>query len=278
MQRLFLPNDRSQSNPYITGTSLVASGQDHIHLVRVMRAKVGDHVTVLDNLGGEFTATICGVERSRTLLVINNEAAGDRRPMEAFSITVAQALGKGDKFETVIQHGTEAGAGAFVPIEAERCVVEFPREAARAAEKIARWSLIAKGAAEQCGLMRIPTVCKPIGSMQLFSVSGGCAGSNQIPVVGVDEQETRGVDSELRLLLHPDEGAISLRALIEPMRVTPKRIMIAVGPEGGWSERERTAAIAGGWTHVSIGPRTLRTETAALVAVSQLVYRFENVL
>ena len=217
-----------------------------------MRAKVGENVVLLDGTGKAFAAVVIELGKSETLARIENEI--EMPPEPPIYLTVAQALGKGDKFEQVIQHGTEAGASAFVPIRAERSVVEIPD--AKAAERRNRWRQIAKGAAEQSGRSKIATIGEPLKLAQLVRA----ALADGIPL----------------LLLHTDGNAPTLRDVLEAGLKESPRLILAVGPEGGWSPAEVSAALASNHNAVTLGPRILRTETAALVAVSQILYAVEN--
>jgi 16S rRNA (uracil1498-N3)-methyltransferase len=226
-------------------------GSDHLHLTRVLRARCGETLIVLDNQGNAFRTVLVSIGKAETTARI--ESSVEMPPEPPVLITVAQALGKGDKFEQVIQHGTEARARAFIPVRAERCVVDIPAD--RVAERCARWRLIAKGAAEQSGRVRIPEVAAPCTFADLLRI---------MP------------EATPALLLHP-EGvplAAALRCLPNPL----PRLLLAVGPEGGWSPAEGSAARAANWIPVTLGPHILRTETAALVALSQILYHFEALL
>lgn len=235
-------------------------GVDHNHLARVMRAKPGDEVIVLNNEGETAVATVERTEKNFTLLeiacVVEPQTVGIA-PEPSVQIAVAQALGKADKLETVIQHGAEAGATEFVPVRADRCVADLPADPDRAAEKLLRWNQISKSAAEQACLLRIPIVRVPLHSRQLFSAG--------------DPEDA------LRLILHPGPAGQPLRTALEKVSGAPSKIVIAIGPEGGWSPAELDMASAAGWRMITLGPRVLRTETAALVAISQITYRFEQV-
>jgi 16S rRNA (uracil1498-N3)-methyltransferase len=245
MHRFFLPPDQ------IEGDIARIVGGDHLHLTRVLRARIGESLILLDNAGNAFQAVLVTLDKAETTARITCRVDLPAEP-NVF-VTVAQALGKGDKFEQVIQHGTEAGAGAFVPVRAERCVMELP--AARVADRLARWRLVAKGAAEQSGRARIPEIAAPLSFAVLL----------QQAAVG----DTPG------LLLHPSDEAVPLRALLDGLPAPPARLLLAVGPEGGWSPAEVSAARAANLRPVSLGMRILRTETAALVALSQILYAFE---
>jgi 16S rRNA (uracil1498-N3)-methyltransferase len=243
MHRLFLPPEQ------FSGETATIVGSDHLHLARVLRARTGDTVTLLDNRGNAFQAVLVTIGKAETTARI--EGRIELPPEPPVAITVAQALGKGDKFEQVVQHGTEAGASAFVPVRAERCVADIP--AGKIAERVARWQQIAKGAAEQSGRARIPEVAAPMTFAELL----------------------REAERQPALLLHPTEEAMPLAAFLRGLTERPSALLLAVGPEGGWSPAEVSAARAANLVPVRIGPRILRTETAALVALSQILYEFE---
>lgn len=243
MTRLFLPATQ------FAGDTARILGSDHLHLTRVLRAHVGEVVILLDNTGNAFRAVLVSIGKDETLARLEERFA--MPPDPAVHITVAQALGKGDKFEQVIQHGTEVGAQAFLPILAERCVVTIPPN--KASERLARWQQIAKGASEQCGRARMTEVFPPRTSREAFQAQW---------------------EAEV-LLLHPDSASEPLRSVLQRL-TRPERLLLFVGPEGGWSPAEVSAAQAANVLPVSLGSRVLRTETAALVAISQILYQWET--
>ena len=250
MQRIFLAPEQIQD-----GLAHIA-GTDHQHLARVMRARVGESVIVLDGQGNAFRAELVTIGKSESAARIVNVAPVPPEPY--IHLTILQALGKGDKFEQVVQHGTEAGASEFAPLRAERCVVDVP--AAKAEEHRARWQQIAKSAAEQSGRGIIPTVRPLIDYSRLISSSAA------------RERVTR---HDL-LILHTDASAMPLKRALQTMPISAL-LNLAIGPEGGWSPAELKAAQEADIPLVSLGPRVLRTETAALVAISQILYHFETV-
>ena len=226
------------------------TGQDHQHLARVLRARAGQPVTVLDGLGSGYSAVLTAIDKHSSTARIEERIDPPAEP--AISITIAQALGKSDKFEQVIQHGSEAGASAFVPIQAERSSVEIPAE--RMADRAARWQAIAKGAAEQSFRARVPL----IGPL-----------SRLADVLRAAEQGMQPA-----LLLHPAPDAVSLYAALRSIKTPPGEILLLVGPEGGWTAKKVELARAHASQPITLGPHILRTETAALVAISQLLYHF----
>lgn len=257
MPRIFIPPEQFH------GDAATVCGADHLHLARVLRARPGDIVELLDNRGGAFAGTILAIERDCTHLRIDGTVT--TRPEPATNITVAQAFGKADKFEQVVQHGTEVGASEFVPVRADRCVVNVPVAQGRAADRLARWNQIAKDAAQQCGRCRIPFVKPPVRSLDLFRRPEN-----------VRELESSTAISELRLLLHPCAGATPIRAVLDALTNRLSTVTIAIGPEGGWSPEEVAIARSSGWLEVALGPYVLRTETAALVAISLFMHCLED--
>ena len=245
MIRLFLSPEQ------ITGETACIRDNDHLHLTRVLRARPGDSVLLLDGQGNAFQARLVSLEKHETRAQIERSVAMPPEP--PVFLTVAQALGKGDKFEQVIQHGTEAGASAFVPVRAERSVVDIP--AAKIVDRVVRWRQIAKGAAEQSGRSRIAEISAPQTVQELLRTA-----ANDTP----------------KLMLHTDsETTIGLRTTLEAWPAPSARLLLLVGPEGGWSPTEVAQARAAGALLIGLGPRILRTETAALVAISQILYSME---
>ncbi len=247
MNRIFL--DRSRID--ISSMTAHITGQDHVHLASVLRARVGDPVTVLDGLGSAYSGRLTALHRHESVATLMGSISPPPEP--PIFISVGQALGKADKIEQVIKHGTEAGASAFFPIRADRCVVDVSE--ARIAERLARWRAIAKCAAEQSFRARIPDVR---------------------PLVEFPEALASCDAEALCLLLHPEASAVLLSRALLGSTIRPKHVLVLVGPEGGWSASEIEVAAYMGRQPVSLGPHVLRTETAALVAISQLLYHFST--
>lgn len=246
MVRLFIAPAQIDLN---TGIARI-TGQDHLHLARVLRARIGQQLTLLDGLGSAYLATLTEIDKRESTARI--EERMEPPPEPPIFIHVAQALGKGDKFEQVIQHGTEAGAGAFIPVRAVRSVVEIP--AVRIVERQARWQAIAKGAAEQSFRALVPAVMVPATIEEVL-------------------RKTRERDIPA-FLLHTASSAVPFYAALKPTGAAPRQICLLIGPEGGWTEDELELARTLGCQLISLGPHVLRTETAALVAISQLLYHF----
>ena len=224
---------------------------EHLHLTRVMRAKIGQELTLLDGLGNGFRAEIVEIAKHQTTAKILEPVALPAEP--SIELSVAQALGKGDKFEQVIQHGTEIGASEFTPIRAERCVVDVPP--AKIPDRVQRWGQIAKSAAEQSFRSRIPKVNAPAAFKAAI--------------------ESAAKSDSHCLLLHTSKESIALVSALKRLD-SPSKLTLLVGPEGGWSSGEIEFAQEFGVQTVSLGEYILRTETAALVAISQIIFHYDH--
>lgn len=228
----------------VEGERVRLGKEDSHHLLRVMRAQVGDHFTVLSG-GQEFHCRLLGHEEGHAHgEVVARRPAFGEPPVH---ITLFQGLAKGDKLETVIQHGTQLGVSEFVPVATSRSVVKL--EPKKAAERVERWQRIAREAAEQCRRGAVPRV----GGVEHWHVA--------VP-------RSRGFD----LALVPwEEGGEPLRRVLS-VAPPPRRIALFIGPEGGLAPEEVALAREHGARPVTLGPRILRTETAGLAAVAAILF------
>lgn len=248
MQRYFVPPAQ------IGDSSVTLLGDDARHLATVMRAKPGDEFVVCDGSGDELLAKAETIEPGRIEAAILSRVPS--RAEMAWKITVAQSLPKGDKLETVIQKGTEAGAFAFQPFLSQRTIVQYDER--KEAKRIDRWRKIAKEAAEQAHRGLVPEIRPVLSWKQLVGTFEGF----DLVLLCYEEEGRRG--SGLRPALNAfKDGFAGGR---EP------RVLLVVGPEGGFAPQEAEQAEASGAVPVGLGRRILRTETAALVALSCLAY------
>ena len=224
------------------------------HLTRVLRLASGARVAVFDGKGREFIATVSTASRDRVTLRL--EEAVERFPGPRVSITLAQAILKGDKMDDVVRDATMIGADEIVPVLSEHISVK-PAVIARG-KPAERWTRVAIASAKQCGRATVPPVDAPV---TLGSWLGG------LPK-----------DETLRLILvEPTISDPRVRPLREFVNVPPPpRVAILVGPEGGWSTRELDAALAAGCMPVRLGRLTLRADAVALVALSALTTIWEG--
>jgi 16S rRNA (uracil1498-N3)-methyltransferase len=207
----------------------------HRYLGRVLRLRAGDAVTVFDGQGTEIDARVLSTDAQGTRL-----ALGDRRTVAAAGpvVTLLQAIPKGERMDLLVQKTTELGVGRIVPVVTERTVVQ------PGSNRVSRWRTIAQEAARQCGRADLPAIDEPCP-----------LGEALLSGPGVRLMAWEGVAQAavpLRKALGGDEPAVTL----------------LVGAEGGFSEAEAAAAVAAGFRLVGLGPRILRSETAAIVAVA----------
>ena len=215
-------------------------GEDARHLARVLRAEPGQQYEISAG-AGVYLAEIAGVERERvTFRVV--EALGT--PPAPLRLTLFAALIKFDRFEWLVEKATELGVAAIVPVNAARSEKGL-REAAR--KRAERWRRIAHESSQQARRLGPPEIGEP----QTLAAAIG-------PPTG------------LRYFLDEQAGTPPLAAVIPPPgeRRASDSVALLTGPEGGWTDAERTVAIAAGWAPVSLGPLILRAETAAIAAAA----------
>lgn len=205
----------------------------------VLRLKAGEHVTLLDDSGDEFPAQIDQIDARSALFSVGEPSPAATEPR--LHLTLYQCSLKADKFEWVLQKGTELGVARFVPVVSSRSIVRPLEALARKAE---RWRAVIREAAEQSGRGRLPQLAAPL---DLDDALQNAQGLRLFP------WEEAGAD--VRLHMDTDSPAVSL----------------LIGPEGGFSPAEADAARAAGWQVISLGSRTLRAETAALAGISALL-------
>jgi len=215
------------------------SGPERDHLVRVLRLGAGDRVILFDGEGREYPACVRETARRYVLLEVGPARPGAAEPREA-RVVLLQGLPRLARVDWLIEKATEAGVATVVPIEARRS----PPEARRAGARLERWRKIAREACRQCGRARVPEIHSPLtpsAAWSRWAANGRCA------------------------ILHPQASA----GLRDWLGKTPSREwVLAVGPEGGWDESELEGARAAGFESVGAGPRTLRAETAGVLAVA----------
>ena len=223
------------------------TGADAHHLMHVMRARPGQEIIVVDDENQvarmEMTA-FC--ETAVTLTLRERLAADTESPIQ---LVLAQCLLKADKMDFVVQKAVELGAVGVVPVRSQNCVVRY--DAKKAAGRRDRWQKIADEAAKQCGRTALLSV-EPVTDIEDFL-----------------QQEAANADTEL-IFCYENEQDQTVKDYLS--QVTAKRIVLLVGPEGGFSLDEAEAVAEAGGHSVTLGPRILRAETAALAALAVAQY------
>lgn len=236
--RFFVPPESLQ------GEQIVITGDPHHHMSKVLRIKVGATLVLLDGCGQCCEVQLEGLDSQQASTRVL------RRWREAdatLPLTLLQALPKGDKFDLVLQKGTELGVSYFQPLETEHAIPNLSE--ARLSKRLQRWQRIVSEAARQSRRSFLPAV-KPIKKLS----------------AALDEP-----CEHLKLVLW-EAGSVALEEVLPAQ--SPAGVTLLVGPEGGFSSSEMQAITAAGFLAVHLGPRILRTETAGLAVTPILQYLY----
>ena len=211
------------------------------HLLTVLRLKPGSELTLFDGSGFEFSAVLEQAGKREALVRIT----GMHGPVveSPLKVTLAQGVSRGERMDFTVQKAVELGVADILPVLMERSVVKLDRDGGT--KKREHWQAVVVSACEQSGRVRVPEVHLPL-SFPAF----------------LDAQRSAG----LKLLLDP----LAPKAHKDFSAPADAQVLLLVGPEGGLSEKERELALKAGFQGMKLGPRILRTETAALVALSLL--------
>ena len=220
----------------IAGPHARLEGAEAHHLAHVMRAKPGERVTLFDGSGAEFEARVETVGRSSVELSVLERAEVDREL--ARRITLAVALPKGDRQRWLVEKATELGVARLVPLVTSRGVAQ-PVEAA-----VARLRRAVIEASKQCGRNRLMEISQAVGFAEFV------------------RQEARGTE---RWIAQPGDTVGDEHPRLAAQS---RDLIVAIGPEGGFTEEEVRAALDAGWKSLDLGPRILRVETAAIAVVA----------
>lgn len=230
-------------NPIIELGTLVLSDDAAGHIGRVLRMNEGQEVTLFDGSGDEFSALIADVSKKQVSVTITEKIPHSVE--SPLNLHLGQVISRGDKMEFTIQKSVELGVNTITPLLSERCGVKLDEK--RFEKKLSQWQKIVISACEQCGRNAIPQI-RPITTLEDW-----CA------------EETQAI----KLNLHP-RAKYSINTLPSPV----SRVRLLIGPEGGLSDTEIAMTENYQFQEVLLGPRVLRTETAALTAITALQVRF----
>ncbi|HEX5459800.1 MAG TPA: 16S rRNA (uracil(1498)-N(3))-methyltransferase [Steroidobacteraceae bacterium] len=230
--------------PLTAGRRHTIEGDAANHIARVLRLRPGDPLILFDGRGGEYAARVEEFRKSAVIVAVGDRSAVERE--SALPITLAQGVSRGERMDWVVQKATELGVTRIIPVLTERSVVKL--DAKQAQRKRLHWQGIAIAACEQSGRDRIPGVDAPLTMAELLGEADGGATGVLLSPAG-----------NLRVADLPRSG---------------KGIVVLIGPEGGLAEAEQRAAVAAGFVAVRLGPRVLRTETAAVAALTLLQHQF----
>jgi 16S rRNA (uracil1498-N3)-methyltransferase len=221
------------------------------HQVRdVLRLAIGEALILLDNSGDEIVCTVAKSSRAGVEVTVQERRVGQRE--SAVQIILCQGLLKSARFEWILEKGTELGVTDFVPTLCRRSMAGLEDAGS---SKLQRWQRILQEATEQCGRSRVPTL-SPIRPLM--------HALNDIP------------SGALALMPWEEEQDINLRTALQKQSPKPQAVVLFIGPEGGLMAEEVTLAKRHGVQSVSLGPRILRAETAAIAAVANVMYELET--
>jgi 16S rRNA (uracil1498-N3)-methyltransferase len=234
-RRFFAPPEK------IDGATITLSKEETHHLARVLRLHAGEETLVFDGRGNEFRCVISEVRSHHARLEII-ERLGPSRESD-LDLTLAQGLAKGEKFDLIVQKATELGVSRIVALATENSDVKLDEQ--RSARRVERWRRISLEAIKQCGRSKLVVIDKPVGLEEFLE--GDRAASSA-------------------LLLFSEKGGTPIKEAVAGLEGKP--VTALVGPEGGWSPREFEMLDARNARAISLGPRIIRAETAALVALA----------
>ena len=229
--------------PLSAGRSCDIKGSAANHIMRVLRLRDGDALTLFDSHGGEYGARITGFRKDSVQVEVQEHRDVERESL--LHLTLAQGISRGERMDWVMQKATELGVARIVPVITERTMVKLDER--QSVRKVEHWRAIVIAACEQSGRNRVPEVAPPCAFHELLR---------------------KGDADGQKLLLSPT-GDLSARDL-----ALTGRALLLVGPEGGLSPDERDAAVSDGFRQVRMGPRVLRTETAAIAALTILQHDY----
>lgn len=220
--------------PLSLGQHALPEEQAH-YIGRVLRHAVGDPVQLFDGSGLEYRGQLIEVGKKSVRVELTEQLTG--QPDSTLRVHLGQGLSRGERMDWAIQKATELGVAEITPIVSERCEVRLKDD--RADKRMAHWQQVAISACEQCGRSSVPVIHPPLLLVDWMAQ----------------------VEADLKLVLHP---------VAEPLvsHAKPTSLAFLIGPEGGLNDAEVSQAVAAQFQAARLGPRVLRTETAAVVALS----------
>lgn len=231
--------------PLAPGARVALPEDAAAHLVRVLRLREGEACVLFNGDGHDYDATLASAtKRGVDAEVTGVRAIDNESPLR---LVLLQGIARGEKMDLILQKATELGVAAIAPVFADRTEVRLDGD--RLDKRMAHWRSVVVSACEQSGRARIPEL---------------------LPARNLVEAAATLPADALKLTLDP-QGEHRSASLAVPASAT---VVIGIGPEGGWSEKDRAALRDRGFSGLQLGPRVLRTETAGLAAIAALQARF----
>lgn len=232
----------------VKGSRIYVDKEESHHIIDVMRLREGDSITAFDGTGKEYAGTIHSIKDKEVIIDVSKINIADKR--RSVSIALAQSIPKKDKMDLIVQKATELGIDEIFPVESSRTVVR-PRDE-RKRHKIERWQKIAVEASKQCGRTELPKIRD---------------------IVRFDAVLDFISKYDLAIMPCLSERAVAFKEALKNLN-RPEKILVIIGPEGGFSKEEIASAGAKGSVLVSLGNLVLKSDTAAIAALSILNHEF----
>jgi len=233
LTRLFVSENIS------SGAELALDGEKARYIGRVLRLCPGDHLTVFNGEDGEFAASVLHISKSSAVVLV--DAHSETATESSLKIHLVQGISRGERMDFVVQKATELGVKRISPVLTDHSVVKL--DARRTAKRRYHWQRVAESACEQSGRIRPPLIDEPLSLNSWFGAKTN--------------------DTDIDLILQP-RAATSLTSIAAPKT----KVCLLIGPEGGFSDSEYEDAAVANFKAVALGPRILRTETAAVAALT----------
>ena len=243
MSRFYVPKEA------VNGNKIIIGGKEAHHILDVMRLKVSDRVTVFDGTGKEYTGIVREADRRSLSLEIT--ATRDVANKKNCYVTLIQAIPKKDKMDHIIEKATELGVERIVPVVTERTIPDWGDSKKTSA--VERWRKISLEAAKQCGRADIPEIG---------------------PIAGMKEAINSVEGYDLKLMAALSDKAVKLKDALKPCR--NGKVAVAIGPEGDFTAEEISLSEKNGFKVVTLGPRVLKSDTAALAALAAINYEYQD--
>jgi 16S rRNA (uracil1498-N3)-methyltransferase len=236
-------------SPLAPGARVSLPEHASAHLVRVLRLREGDACVLFNGDGHDYAARLLATAKRGVEAEILEAHAVDRE--SPLRIVLLQGIARGEKMDLILQKATELGVAAIAPVFADRTEVRL--EGDRLEKRMSHWRSVVVAACEQSGRARVPELH---------------------PALGLAEAAAALADTALKLTLDP-QGEYRFETLPQPDGDTQRSgIAVGIGPEGGWSAKDRELLRGHGFEGLRLGPRILRTETAGLAAIAALQAKF----
>ena len=230
------------SSPLTVGEHVILTDAAFHHAIRVLRLRVSAEIILFNGTGGEYQALIESVTKQQASVLVQTHRAVDVESV--LPIILVQAVCKGERMDYILQKAVELGAAEIALLQTERSVPALRPE--RLQKRMQHWQGVINAACEQSGRNSLPLLHAPVG---LLTWLKSCS------------------DQHRKLLFHPF-GVQRLSQYVKPS--LNQRVVVLVGPEGGFTDTEVAHAVAHGFVIVRLGPRILRTETAGVAALAAL--------